>query len=261
MEKDKYLLEMRKYFLDSEIAVKAEQEIQEHLEDKTEYYIRKGIPQRQAEQRAMEDLGNPEMLGMKLNRCHPPGIDFLSLRTIVITGAITFFFHMNFVENEVYMERMPGPVEKILGLFLLYGFGIFVSIFEIHMGMPEFYSVRMKNEIVTLWNSTFICGIGIGIAAQSWNDWILLTVTGGLLIMVIRTIAVKRQWEFTNRYLFREGCLCDDTGYKGKASFIGENKLKKVYYYQKPEEILKKGSTVIVDRVEGYRLIIIPGNR
>lgn len=261
MEKDKYLREMRKFFLDSEMAVKAEQEIQEHLEDKTAYYIQQGIPKDKAEQRAMEDMGSPEILGRKLNQCHPPGIDFLTLRTVLVSGGITFFFHMNFVENEVYLERMPGPVEKILGLFLLYGFGIFMSIFEIHMGMPEFYSVRTKNEIVALWNSTFICGIGIGIAAQSWEDWLLLTVTGGLLILIIRTIAMKRQWEFTKRYLFREGRLCDDIGYKGKVLFIGENKVKKVYYYQKPGGVLEKGSTVVVDRVEGYRLIIIPENR
>ena len=67
-----------------------------------------------------------------------------------------------------------------------------------------------------LWNSTYICGIGIGIAAQSWEEWMMLAAAGGLLALAVRTVVMKRQWSFANRYLFREGVLSKDTSYRGK---------------------------------------------
>lgn len=261
MEKDKYVREMKRYFLDADTGERAGREILEHLEDKQEYYVQMGFSEAQAEKKAMEDLGNPEILGRKLNRCHPPGLDIQTLWTVLFTGFLTFLLHWVFIEHNLYFEKIPGAIERFLGLCGLYGFGIFFSVFEIWMGTQELYSIRTKEGTVMLWNSTYICGIGIGIAAQSWEEWMMLAAAGGLLALAVRTVVMKRQWSFANRYLFREGVLSKDTSYRGKAVFPGEHRPKAVFYYEQQEDTLKEGSPVVVGRVEGRLLIIQPESR
>ena len=62
MEKDKYVREMKRYFLDADTGERAGREILEHLEDKQEYYVQMGFSEAQAEKKAMEDLGNRRSL-------------------------------------------------------------------------------------------------------------------------------------------------------------------------------------------------------
>lgn len=261
MEKDKYARKVGSYFLDREAGAKTEQEIREHLEDKIEYYMNRGISRENAEKRAVKDLGNPEILGRRLNQCHSPGIDRLTIWTIFFTGFVSCFLHLLFIENTVYFEKIPAPAERILGLAFLYVFGIVVSVLEIRMGMQETYSIRTQKGVITLWNSSYICGIGIGIAAQSWQEWCLLTLAGGFLTMAIRTVFFKKQWNFANRYFLRKGILRKDTYDKGQAIFYGDKRSKRVFYYNKKNKPLKKGSSVVVGAVEGYRLVIYPGSR
>lgn len=261
MEKDKFVREMRRYFLDTDTGEQAGQEILEHLEDKQEYYVKMGFSEALAEKKAVEDLGNPELLGRKLNQCHPPGLDVQTLWTVFFTGFLTFLLHWVFIEHDLYFEKMPAPIERFLGLLGIYGFGMFFSAFEIWMGTQELYSIRTKEGNVTLWNSTYICGIGTGIAAQSWEEWMLLAAIGGLLALAVRTAVMKKQWRFANRYLFREGVLSRDTSYRGRAVFYGEHRSKPVFYYEQTKDTLKEGSPVIVGKVEGRRLIIEPESR
>lgn len=124
MEKDKFVREMRRYFLDTDTG-EAGQEILEHLEDKQEYYVKMGFSEALAEKKAVEDLGNPELLGRKLNQCHPPGLDVQTLWTVFFTGFLTFLLHWVFIEHDLYFEKMPAPIERFLGLLGIYGFGMF----------------------------------------------------------------------------------------------------------------------------------------
>ena len=125
MEKDKFVREMRRYFLDTDTGEQAGQEILEHLEDKQEYYVKMGFSEALAEKKAVEDLGNPELLGRKLNQCHPPGLDVQTLWTVFFTGFLTFLLHWVFIEHDLYFEKMPAPIERFLGLLGIYGFGMF----------------------------------------------------------------------------------------------------------------------------------------
>ncbi len=64
------------------------EELKNHIEEQKEDFIQSGIQEKVAEEKAIENMGNAEELGKKLNKIHRPKLDWKLLLLIVI--LITF---------------------------------------------------------------------------------------------------------------------------------------------------------------------------
>ena len=82
-------------------------ELEDHILDKIDYYIDQGLAFKEAEEKAIEDMGNPKDIGMQLNKEHNPILGWL---WVVSKGLVTLFIIVNVF--------MVGPLFFILSFFI-----------------------------------------------------------------------------------------------------------------------------------------------
>ncbi len=75
-------------------------ELQNHIEEQKEYYIEKGMNEKEAEAKSINQMGNPEEIGKKLNKIHKPKLDWILL--ILIGIVISFGILVTFIRNNNY---------------------------------------------------------------------------------------------------------------------------------------------------------------
>lgn len=89
------------------------EELQGHIEDIKEEYLCKGYSEKEAEEKAVEQMGDAKQIGKKLNKMYGPKLDWMLLVLICILiffgilGAATYFNTMNrYIEGSVFTGTM-----------------------------------------------------------------------------------------------------------------------------------------------------------
>lgn len=106
------------------------EELKNHIEEQKENYIEEGFKEELAEEKAIEQMGNAEIIGKKLNRIHRPKIDWKLLLIILIMlsfGFIIAFTRANnydMLENELYSNIIFKYISFII-LGLVFSFIIY----------------------------------------------------------------------------------------------------------------------------------------
>lgn len=67
-------------------------ELEDHILDKIDYYIDQGLAFKEAEEKAIEDMGSPEEIGIELNREHSPILGWL---WVISKGLVSLFIIIN----------------------------------------------------------------------------------------------------------------------------------------------------------------------
>ena len=75
------------------------EELENHIQETKEAYIREGLIPKEAEQKAVDIMGNAEELGKKLNKIHKPKLDWKLLLIIAILLFFGFLVVLIRVEN------------------------------------------------------------------------------------------------------------------------------------------------------------------
>ncbi|WP_102262490.1 FtsW/RodA/SpoVE family cell cycle protein [Mesobacillus jeotgali] len=65
-------------------------ELEYHLNEVKKEWVGKGLSEREAEEKAVSQMGNPSMLGHELNKLHKPRIDWWLIGLLAITMALSF---------------------------------------------------------------------------------------------------------------------------------------------------------------------------
>lgn len=76
------------------------EELQSHIEDEKEYYLENGMKEKEAEEEVINQMGNPEEIGKRLNKIHKPKLDWILL--ILIGIVISFGILVTFIRNNNY---------------------------------------------------------------------------------------------------------------------------------------------------------------
>ena len=64
-----------------------EEELKSHIEDAKDDLMSKGLEENEAEEKAVEAMGNPENIGKKLNKIHRPKFDWkLGILVLILLG-------------------------------------------------------------------------------------------------------------------------------------------------------------------------------
>lgn len=64
-----------------------EEELKSHIEDAKDDLMSKGLEENEAEEKAVEAMGNPENIGKKLNKIHRPKFDWkLGILDFILLG-------------------------------------------------------------------------------------------------------------------------------------------------------------------------------
>lgn len=84
------------------IRVEIREELENHIEEKKEMYIEYGLEEKQAEERAVEQMGNAEEIGKKLDKIHKPRLDWktvLFVLVLVVIGIIVYYLRQKYYDT------------------------------------------------------------------------------------------------------------------------------------------------------------------
>lgn len=93
-----------------------EQELLEHLQDKVDDFMEHGMPQAEAERRAVQEMGKPQETGLLLRQIHKPYLGWIwtgtkwlvrSLLLVVVVWAIVWLFNVNDSEELYFVSYDP----------------------------------------------------------------------------------------------------------------------------------------------------------
>ncbi|MED4112647.1 FtsW/RodA/SpoVE family cell cycle protein [Priestia megaterium] len=89
-------------------------ELHHHLNDVKSYWLQKGISDDQAEEKAVNQMGNPISIGRNLNRIHRPKVDWV---TLVLFAAALFLGFLPLL-SQGYMSGNHFPMYKAIFVVL-----------------------------------------------------------------------------------------------------------------------------------------------
>lgn len=85
-----YLKEVQKQIRSKEAKEFVSAELDYHITEVKNEWRKNGLNDKEAEQKAVEQMGNPITLGQKLNKLHRPKVDWLTVILLVITLGLSF---------------------------------------------------------------------------------------------------------------------------------------------------------------------------
>lgn len=89
--KDEYINKILIHIKNPFVKEKIKRELLNHLEEKEDYYMSKNFNQTEAQEKAIEAMGDPETIGQELNEVHKPYISYLVIasRVLLIAAIIS----------------------------------------------------------------------------------------------------------------------------------------------------------------------------
>ena len=98
------------------------EELKNHINEIKQEYIDKGLESNQAEDKAVEQMGNPKEIGLKLNKIHKPKLDWkLLIIMIIVLGfslLVTFTRSSNISQNNEINVMIKYIAFMVIGIIL-----------------------------------------------------------------------------------------------------------------------------------------------
>ncbi len=89
-QRNSFLKQVRSQIKSKEAKALVSAELHHHLNEVKHYWLQKGISEDQAEEKAVNQMGNPISIGQKLNQIHRPKVDWVTL--ILFVSALLLGF-------------------------------------------------------------------------------------------------------------------------------------------------------------------------
>ena len=118
------------------------EELENHIQETKEAYIREGLIPKEAEQKAVNIMGNAEELGKKLNKIHKPKLDWKLLLIITILLFFGFLVVLIRVENGLGGYVSESNIGKYI-ISLIIGLALSLIIYFIDYTKINKYSTLL----------------------------------------------------------------------------------------------------------------------
>ena len=167
MKKDEYIASAVSKISNRKAKRETERELGEHIDELIDFYLDRNMTAEEAEERAVSDMGGPELIADKMNKLHP------SADKGVLLGIVASILATRFV-----LELFPGIVHLT--------YFSFVDMF----GISEWYTLLTRDYIILIVLSalTFACyqlrGRLLGLLLSVESILILLNITNIVLIVL-----------------------------------------------------------------------------
>ena len=96
------------------VIVEISQEIESHIKEIKEDYMDCGMKEQEAEQKAIEQMGNAEEIGKELNKIHKPKLDWKLLTLLVILIGFGTLYIIQSIANILMNINMGVKTSVIL---------------------------------------------------------------------------------------------------------------------------------------------------
>lgn len=249
MKEKEYLQLLTKRIANGNKRKEIYQELQNHINDQREAYVREGYTAEKAEMLAIKDMGDPTSVGKELNTIHPPTINRIQpIMFTVIAIALVFLRRTLQLGGWDFTTFAPIDILQISGAFFCF-YGIIVISYERYLDLPFFYGRSQRGGSNA--NGVTIGAIGVAMVAHSISEGIILIFVFNVVIISACIYMERKRARKEKKYLWEIGIVSDDFTYKGKAIFKGEP----VTVFTLGESI-KTGAEVIIVGINGFQLIV-----
>ncbi len=249
MKADEYLRLLSKNISNRKIRKEICMEINDHITDQKEAYIKMGYSNEDAEKAAVKDMGDPTATGKMLDSVHPPTIDWIQVIALTLI-TISLYLLKNILELNGLNFTSIAPIDilRILGIFFS-AYGLIWLGIEKYSDCPFFYGRSQRGGSNA--NGVFICSLGFVMISHSFLQTIILICIFAPIIAIERAIIESKRIKKEQKFLWQQGIASEDFNYKGIGIF--NNTLQKVY---SQNESIKKGDPLIITSIDGFSLIV-----
>ena len=126
MDKEQYIRLLLEQIRDKRAKILVKEEIQAHIEDQMECYRREGYPEKEAEKKAIREMGDPIDTGVSLDRIHRPQMSKSMLFLIGILSIVGLT--AQFAAGSVYCRSDFAQFAGEQILWSIVGFGLMLLI-------------------------------------------------------------------------------------------------------------------------------------
>lgn len=140
------------------------EELEQHIQDRKEDYIYKGIQEKEAEEKAIKQMGNAQEIGKKLNQVHRPKLDWKLLILILILVAYGVYM-------AICKQNSTNTILKDTIIYMITGLIIGIAVYFLDDRKIRKYS-NLIYLIAAL--TIFLPAIGIGACPINGIDYFRL---------------------------------------------------------------------------------------
>lgn len=252
-----YLKQLTRQIQNREVRCEIMKEYEEHIMDCKEALMGNGMTEEEAEEKAVEQMGDPKEAGIQMNHVYRKFIDWPMVKWMLGLGvAITLlkwiFTLLSGGQSffEYYFPEIPYTLQYGTAVAItVYGF--LLSVWEAYADKPLFYSFARD------WNGYYYINSGaiLAVAAAFFVKWKLvmpLILAMCFVQVLIRGFIAWKRGKKEARILWQIGTADTDIfPYKGYGVIDG--KKQKVVT---EEGEIKKGSTIVVTSLDGFRPVV-----
>ena len=175
------------------------QELERHLEDQRDDFLKEGKPAEEAERLAVEDMGDPVTVGTELDRVHRPRPQWGLLGLTFVLAAIGAFLRVEFLQASPYASREQVLIKALVSLaslglstaLMLGAYFLDVSRLVRHaravyigaLVLPELlYRFLYPTYLIVLISSLYPLGYALWLYTFRGKGWrgLFLTILGGV---------------------------------------------------------------------------------
>lgn len=251
MRAEDFLKRATKPIYRSQICNEVRDELQDHIADLTEEFLSRGLPQEEAEERAVRQMGDPGEIGIQFYNIYRPGIEWKEVVWIFGWVALIGGLKLSGLLFGSFLKDVD--IIRWIGLLFLI-VGVIDSVVEKYMDLPFLYAYAENwgaAGLGGLANAALFAAIGISLYAESLPEMIALTVFIAVVIQAERIVIARLREKKEQRYLWEIGMAENDFDFQSKIK-IGD-KRKKVRI--KRGQSVKKGEMLIITGIDGFTLL------
>lgn len=246
MERYQFLRTLTKSIPDYQVRSAMAAEVSNQIDECIPKFEKRGMTRRQAERKAINDMGKPEEVAEKLVKKHKPSNEVKNILIYLLFASLGYIAMWGFMQNGLFKDEVADTMLTAAG-YLLMIYGILSGTFG-NVTFP------FKNQFGGYaFNTYVICAAGTSLVARSYAQWVVWTVFLGVIVCIERIIFKKKQMKNVEKFIWKTGEVVSDINHKGTVKIDSE-----IIKARNAKETIKCGAKVVVVNVEGNYLVVKP---
>ena len=244
MERYQFLRTLTKSIPDYQVRSAIASEVTKQIDECIPAFEKRGMTKRQAERKAVNDMGKPEDALEKLLRKHKPGNEVKNVLIYLLFASLGYIAMWGFTQNGLFRDDVVNIMLTAAG-YLLMIYGIISGTFG-NVTFP------FKNQYGGYsFNTYIICAAGTSLVVRDYVQWVIWTVLLGVIVCVERIVFKKRQLKNVEKFIWKIGEVTADISHKGNVKIDSE-----IVKARAEKGSIKCGTKVVVVNVDGSSLVV-----
>ncbi len=244
MERYQFLRTLTKTIPDYQVRSAVAAEVSRKIDECIPTFERRGMTKRQAERKAINDMGKLEDVIEKLIRKYKPGNEVKNILIYLLFSSLGYVAMWGFSQNGLFKDNVADTMLTAAG-YLLMIYGIISGTFG-NVTFP------FKNQFGGYsFNTYVICAVGTSLVARNYVQWVIWTVVLGVIICIEHMIFKKKQMKNVEKFIWKTGEVVSDILHKGTVKIDSE-----IVKARNGKEPIKCGTKVVVVNVDGTSLVV-----